>query len=170
MCVCFAPCKWHVHCCVLITWTIKLFTSLWTEGGAVRSALIAGPVRRCMLFLNVVILISQCQEDEGVTALCVFEGIPVGLVFPLSFKDGSTRVWQTLIWMGLQHTRSLKPIIFIFRAGRAGCEEASFYSHLSVLKWIPGPESFVAQWSCKALNCFTRRNYPPEMSLKAIWS
>lgn len=76
-----------------------------------------------------VILMSRWLEwrrRDGV-CVCVCVWIPGGLVFPLPLRDGSAPVWGTLIWTGpplcdgTNHStpRSLKPIIFLFKAGRA---------------------------------------------------
>lgn len=121
LCVCV-----RVWECVCMCVTSRL----WTQGGAVRPVLITRPPCApcwCCCHPDVTVVGVKKAWRCVCEYMCVCVWIPGGLVFPLPLRDGSAPVWGTLIWTGpplcdgTNHStpRSLKPIIFLFKAGRA---------------------------------------------------
>lgn len=171
MCVCVCACVllpsqhkvglWDLCCFVVLP-------PLWFSFWACR--------RRC--HLNV-------TESEWKRAWrgCVLQSVCIlwGCAFPLSLRSDSSWVWETLIWTRLTlcdetncGTQGHSDPSSLHSEPGELCSEAQgrpfLYTPLGTEKWTPGPESFYAQWSCEALNCFTRCNRPPEMSQRAVWS
>lgn len=117
LCVCV-----RVWECVCMCVTSRL----WTQGGAVRPVLITRPpCAPCWCCCHPDVTVVGVKKAWRCVCVCVW--IPGGLVFPLPLRDGSAPVWGTLIWTGpplcdgTNHStpRSLKPIIFLFKAGQA---------------------------------------------------
>lgn len=168
-------------------------TSLWTQGGAVRPVVISRltlslcTFSLCWCSCHLNIRIEEmwcCLWDDVCVCLCMSEDSEA-VLFSLA-HSGMAELESERHWFGLDccsvtrqttarkvtqtHHLYSKQEGSAVKHGEDRLHKSFFYSPLSTEKWTPSPEQFDAQWSCKALNCFTRCNRPAEMSQKATGS